>query len=214
MINKATTIQEIINRRGYRQDIKGDKFSLYISNYPANAQYLKSRIGNSELILAELCCSIGITLEYLASGFKKIIGIDLDKDILEICKTNLTKSGFIAKAELIHGDVFDDNILKNITADIVIYDIPYWYAHKQENQGDLVDKNPPFKELIKKIRNYISPNIIIFSPPEWEYAYFVNQLGMIEFEQVFIDGLHNRNQIYTGDLIKVNGKTKIELNSK
>ena len=208
------TKEDIINYRGYRKDIKGDKFSLYISNYPINALYLKSRIGNSKLVLAELCCSVGITLEYLAPSFKKVIGIDLDKDILEACKTNLKESGIITKTELVQGDVFDDNILKNIEADIVIYDIPFWYAHKQENQGNLIDKNPPLKELIAKIRKYITSDIIIFSPPEWSYEYFSKKLGVMEFEQVFIDGKHNRNQIYLGKLIKTVGKTKVELNCK
>ncbi len=212
MSYQETNILDIINRRGYRKNIKGDKFSLYISNYPVNAQYLKTRIGNPQFVLAELCCSIGVTLEYLAPGFKKVIGVDLDKDILQTCKANLTASGFISKTELIHGDVFDDRILKSIEADIVVYDIPFWYPHKQENKGDLITKNPPLKELITKIRDYITQNIVVFSPPEWSYEYFENQLGAIEFEQVFINQTHNRNQIYTGDLIQKLGKTEIRLN--
>lgn len=211
---ETITKEDIINYRGYRKDIQGSKFSLYISNYPANALYLKSRIGNLDLTLAELCCSVGVTLEYLASGFKKVIGVDLDKDILDICETNLKRSGCIAKTELILGNVFDDHVLKRIEADIVIYDIPFWYTHEQENQGNLIDKNPPLKALIQKIRTYITSNIIIFSPPEWDYEYFSKQLGAIEFEQVFIEGSHNRNQIYLGELIKIEGKTKIELNHK
>ncbi len=189
------TIQDIIDRRGYRNNIKGDKFSLYISNYPSNAKYLKTRLGDSTLVLAELCCSIGITLEYLAPDFKKVIGVDMDKDVLEICKTNLMEADVLNKTELIQGDVFDDNILKKIKADIVIYDIPYWYAHTQENEGDLIAKNPPLKDLILKIKEHISSNIIIFSPPEWSYEYFKKELGVIEFEEVFINQKHNRNQI-------------------
>ncbi|MEO0330659.1 MAG: class I SAM-dependent methyltransferase [Bacteroidota bacterium] len=207
------TREDIVNYRGYRKDIKGDKFSLYISNYPANAQYLRSRIGNPEQVLAELCCSIGVTLEYLALGFKKVIGVDLDKDILEECRTNLEESGLTAQAELIRGDVFDDNVLRNIKADTVVYDIPFWYPHKQENQGSLIDKNPPLEELISKIRKYITYDIIIFSPPEWSYEYFSKKLGVIEYEQVFIDGQHNRNQIYLGDLVKAEGLTKVEIDS-
>ena len=96
MSYEENTIQNIINCRGYRENIKGDKFSLYISNYPSNAKYLKSRIGNSEYILAELCCSIGVTLEYLAPAFKKVIGVDIDKDVLDACKANLKATGLIA----------------------------------------------------------------------------------------------------------------------
>ncbi|WP_350293996.1 class I SAM-dependent methyltransferase [uncultured Croceitalea sp.] len=208
---EESTIQDIIKRRGYRENVKGDKFSLYISNYPVNAKYLKARIGNEQLILAELCCSIGVTLEYLAPGFKKVIGVDLDKDILKMCQANLEEAGLMVKTELILGDAFDDNILKNIEADIVIYDIPFWYPHEQENQGDLVIKNPPIKELIKKIQDYITSDIIIFSPPEWNYESVKEQLGKIEFEQVFIESSHNRNQIYMGSLIKKEGETQISL---
>ncbi len=211
---KDITKEDLITYRGYRKDIYGDKFSLYISNYPINAQYLKTRIGNSEHVLAELCCSVGVTLEYLAPGFKKIIGVDFDKDVLDTCKENLKQSGCTTTSELILGDVFEDTILKNINADIVIYDIPFWYPHKQENQGNLLDKNPPLKKIIEKIRTYITENIIIFSPPEWDYDYFSEKLGIIEYEQVFIDGLHNRNQIYLGTLIQKKGRTKIELSSK
>ena len=212
MTYEETSIQEIIKRRGYRSNIKGDKFSLYISNYPSNAKYLESRIGNPKLVLAELCCSIGITLEYLAPGFKKVIGVDIDNNILEACKTNLKEAGFFYKTELIQGDVYSDNILKEIEADIVIYDIPYWYPHTQENKGDLVTKNPPLKDLIRKIKEYITPNIVIFSPPEWSYEYFKNELENIEFEKVFINQKHNRNQVYLGDLIIKNGITEIMLN--
>ena len=208
------TVNDIIEYRGYRKEIKGDKFSLFISNYPCNASYLKSRIGNSELTLVELCCSVGISLEYLAPGFKKLIGVDLDDKILKICRENLEEAGVGKKAELICGDVFDDDILKNVKADIVIYDIPFWYPHKQENQGNLIDKNPPFKELIQKIKKYITSEIIVFSPPEWEFEYFSGELKTpLEYEMVFIDGKHNRNQIYLGNLIKKAGKTKIELYS-
>lgn len=211
MTYEEVSIEEIISNRGYRKNIKGNKFSLYISNYPSNAKYLKSRIGNSNLTLAELCCSVGVSLEYLAPGFKKVIGVDLDKEILESCKINLIESGQMSKAQLIQGDVFDDNILKSIDADIVIYDIPFWYAHEQENQGDLINKNPPLNQLIDKIKTYITKDIIIFSPPEWKIEYIEKELGAVEFEQVFINGKHNRNQIYLGDLIKEFGKTKIEL---
>lgn len=209
-----SNIQDIIDRRGYRKNIEGDKFSLFISNYPSNANYLRSRIGNSKFVLAELCCSIGVTIEYLAPAFKKVIGVDIDKDTLQTCKTNLIASGFKDKVELILGDVFDDNLLKSIEADIVIYDIPFWYPHQQENQGDLVAKNPPLEELIKKVQDFITPNIIIFSPPEWSYESFKKQIGLIEFEQVFIEGTHNRNQIYLGDLIKHVGETEIGLDGK
>ena len=147
------TVQDIIKSRGYRKNIKGDKFSLYISNYPSNANYLSSRIGDPNLILAELCCSIGVTLEFLAPNFKKVIGVDIDKAVLDACRINLKEAGVYDNVEIIEGNICDENILGKIEADIVIYDIPYWYAHTQENKGDLLLKNPPLKDLILKLRN-------------------------------------------------------------
>ncbi len=213
MLYQELTKEEIIQYRGYRNNIKGDKFSLYISNYPINARYLASRIGNTDHTLAELCCSVGVSLEYLAPVFKKVIGVDIDQEVLETCKTNLITAGCIDKAEIICGDVFDDAVLQSIKADIVIYDIPFWYPYEQENKGNLIDKNPPLKALIEKIKKYVTTDIIIFSPPEWKYEYFLEELGECEYEKVIINGRNNRNQIYLGGLIQARGKTKIKLNT-
>ncbi|MEM7367727.1 MAG: class I SAM-dependent methyltransferase [Bacteroidota bacterium] len=211
MTNIEASREDIIQSRGYRQNIVGDKFALYISNYPVNAQYLLSRIGHPEYVLAELCCSIGVTLEYLSPGFKQLIGVDIDKDILKACEENLHNSGALPNTHLIQGDVFDDAVLTKIDADIVIYDIPFWYEHKQQNRGNLIDKNPPLRPLIQKIEAYITKDIVIFSPPEWEYDRFAQDLGEIEFEHVYINGTHNRNQIYLGNLVRKNGISQIEL---
>lgn len=204
---------ELIRYRGYRKDIVGDKFSLYISNYPVNARYLLDRIGNPERILAELCCSVGVTMEYLAPGFKHTIGVDIDHEVLQMCRENIRLAGHSDKVTLMAGDVADPGLLTQLQADLVIYDIPFWYPHKDQNQGNLIDKNPPLQELMAGIRSKITEDIIIFSPPEWTYEYFLKELGEMEFEEVFIDGKHNRNQIYLGGLKKVVGKTCIELNT-
>ena len=76
---------------------------------------------------------------------------------------------------------------------------------------DLNDRNPPLRELVAKIQRNITSKIIIFSPPEWDYESFEKQLGTIEFEQVYINQIHNRNQVYLGDFINQKGKTKIML---
>jgi len=206
----SLTIQDIISKRGYRNNIVGDKFSLFISNYPSNARYLGSRIGNSNLVLAELCCSIGVTLEYMAPHFKKIIGVDVDSEVLKTCATNLVDAG-VSNCELIEGDIFSDYILEKIEADIVIYDIPYWYPYTQESGDNLLLKNPPLKELILKIKQHITSNIIIFSPPELSYQFFKQKLGPIEYQMVFINEKHNRNQVYLGSLVQARGKTNIKL---
>ncbi len=207
------SIQDIIERRGYPKDIKGDKFSLFISNYPSNARYLRSRLGNPDFVLAELCCSVGISLQYLAPGFRKVIGVDIDREVLEMCKANLVQSGQYQLAELVAGDVFDDRVLEKIKADIVIYDIPYWYPHTQVSEHNLVTRNPPLGGMVNKIRKYITDDIVIFSPPELSHAYFQRELGALELEQVFIGNEHNRSQVYLGNLINTAGTTEIRFDS-
>ena len=122
---KSDTRKSIIERRGYRKNIKGDKFSLYISSYPVAIEYLRKRIGDKHKILAELCCGIGITLETAGGAFKHIIGVDNDKKTLTYCKDNLKSSGLLSKSTLILGDINEDSVLGKIKADIVIYDIPF-----------------------------------------------------------------------------------------
>jgi tRNA G37 N-methylase Trm5 len=193
------TKEAIIKRRKYRKNIKGDVRSLYISSYPVSAKYLAKRIGNKEWTLVELCCGIGVTLEYAGKAFKRIIGVDINKKALSFCEANLKNAGL--KAELIQGDVNDTKLLKLISADVVIYDIPNWYG----------EDNPDLKKIINKIRRYISGNIVIFAPPTYAYAHVKKQVGMCEFQKVFIDGKYDRNHVFLGDLIEKEGITKISL---
>ena len=201
----------IIKKRGYRKDIKGDKFSLYIANYPVTVEYLRKRIGSPGKILVELCCGVGVTLEYIGSVFKKIIGIDKDKIILGQCRNILESVGLLDKTLLILGDINDDQLLKKIKADVVIYDIPFWSPHKSEKQGDLTEKNPPLKIIVDKIRKYITKDIIIFCPPTYRYYMVKDELGSCEFQKVYINGKHDRNHIYLGGLMEKEGKTETRL---
>jgi hypothetical protein len=192
-MRESDTRKSIIKRRGYHKNIKGDKLSLYISNYPIVAEYIKKRIGNPNKVLAELCCGIGVTLGFMAPGFKKVIGVEIDKKILNECKENLRNAGLLKKYVLILGDINDDKILKKIKADIVIYDIPFW-------SKDSEYKNPSPKSTIERIRKFITSDIIIFCSPKFDYRLIQNELGSCEFQKVYVNGKHDRNHIYSGNL--------------
>jgi len=191
--------ESIIQRRKYQEDIKGDVRSLYVSNYPVTAKYLAKRIANKELTVVELCCGIGATLEQVGKVCKKAIGVDANKDVLADCEANMKNAG--VNAELIQGDVNNIELLKSISADIVIYDIPDWYG----------EGNPDLKEIIEKIRKYISGNILVAVKPNYIYAQIKEQLGECEFEKVFINGKHDRNHVYLGNLIQKEGETEVHL---
>lgn len=205
MINESKL--SIIQKRGYPKEISGDKFSLYISNYPIIVEYLSKRVGNPNKTLVELCCGIGVTLMYLKNNFKKIIGVDIDKKILNYSSKNLKLVKLEKKSELICGDVNDLELFKRIKADVVVYDIPYWQEHESEGKGDLTKKNPELKSLVDKIKKYISGDIVIFAPPKYSYSLIKSQLGELEYEKIFINGKYDRNIVYLGNLKKKTGVT-------
>lgn len=209
-MNHKVTRQLIIEKRGYPKDIKGDKFSLYISTPNLITLYLKKRIGNRQKTLVELCCGIGVNLLNLGSVFKKLIGVDVDKKILSACFKNLSQAGLMNKTELIRGDITNDDILRKIKADIVIYDVPYWSSHESESKGNLKRKNPNFKVFINRIRKFVSKDIIVFVPPHYTYEFVKNSVGDCEYQQIFMGKKYDRNIIYLGGLKKKSGVVQKE----
>jgi 16S rRNA G966 N2-methylase RsmD len=211
---KSEVRSELIKKRGYRNDVYGDTLSLYLSNYPISAKWLANRIGNKSKVALELCCAVGITMEYLAPVFKKVIGIDIDKKILNACKKNLKSVGVSKKTKLILGDIRDKKLLKKIKADIVIYDIPYWYPQKYSlyTKKKIKVENPNLKETIKNIREFISKDIVVFTPPEMDYKYFKGVAGQCECVKININNRSDRNYFFLGNLIKKEGINKLKLN--
>lgn len=203
------TKEQIITKRGYRADIHGDQYILYLSNYPVSAKYLATRLKGDTLL--ELCCALGITLEALSDNFKKIIGVDIDPKVLEDCRQNLKDSGLLNKIELVQGDISDENLLKSFKAEVVIYDIPYWVSKDLPDGTNVLDKNPNLKFVIETIRKHITQNIIIFAPPYMKYETIKELLGECEYEQIYINGRYDRNYIYFGNIIKNQGIQKKEL---
>lgn len=206
----------LIEKRGYRKDVAGDTLLLYLSNHPIAARWLAQRLGErTDEVLLELCCAVGITLEQLAPLFQKSIGVDIDKGALEACKQNLLKAGLMDRAQLIQGDVRRVDVLKQLKADVVIYDIPYWYpqnySHYSEEERDVT--NPDLLELVTNIRKFISENIIIFAPREMSYEYFRELLGECEYQKIYIDQKHGRSFIFFGNLIKERKEGEVFLTS-
>jgi methylase of polypeptide subunit release factors len=202
---------DIIRKRGYRKAIQGDEHSLYISSYPQSAKHLASRIGNIEKVFTELCCGIGINLEYLANSFKSVNGVDIDATVIHYCSQNLLSSGLSHdKFRLIVGDIRDEALLKSLQSDIVLYDVPYWYENQFDNDGELLKKNPDLASVVSNIRKHITHNIVIYAPTYFRYE-DISRLGSCEFQRVFINGRHDRNIIYFGSLASQDGITEVSL---
>lgn len=202
---------QLIKKRGYPRNIAGDSLSLYLSNSPAAAKWLAKRIGNPRETLLELCCSVGITLSYMSKAFKKAIGVDINKQALYACKKNIANEG-LKNCTVIRGDVRDLKVLKRLSGDIVLYDIPYWYPEKYPlyTSRKRAAENPDLSNLISNTRKHISSNIVIFASPETNHTYFKNLLGKCECVKIYIDGKHDRNYIFLGKLAKRDGTGSIK----
>ena len=206
------TREAIIGKRGYRKDIKGDQYSLYLSNYPISAKYLAGRLENKGKILVELCSGVGVTLEALSNKFEKLIAVELNVEILEYCRQNMKSAGLMSKVDLIQGDITDEDLLKSIKADVAIYDIPYWVSKELPDGTNVLDKNPDLSELLKNVRKYITNDIVVFAPHYFDYSNIKNRVGECEFQKIYINGKHDRNYIFFGNLIENQGITEQRLN--
>jgi len=64
--------------------------------------------------IVDIGCGYGTFLLPMAEFVdKKVIGIDIDIDMIEVCKTKIADNN-IAKVKLIHGDISTDNTLKEL----------------------------------------------------------------------------------------------------
>lgn len=207
------TRQQIIEKRGYPLNLQGDHLSLYIASFPIAIEVLSKRIGSPNKTLVEMCCGIGITLGIMSRSFREIVGVDIDPNVLLACKNNLELYGATANTTLVQGDIKDEDFLKTIKGDIVIYDIPYWYPHKNEINEDLTKRNPNLKQIVKCIQDNISEDVVIFAPPHYDYEYIANTLGECEYQQIFINGQHDRNYIFLGSLNQISGISSLYLST-
>ena len=196
---------EIIKKRGYSDAIHGDNLSLTISSYPVVAEYLASRLAYRGDTLCELCCGIGVSLIEFSSHFEYVIGIDNDMSVIKLATKNLAEAGR-ENCKLVLGDVSDPEILSRIKADIVTYDIPYWSDHN----GLVKNQNPDLSEVVHLAQDHITDNIVIYAPPHTIYDDISKLFDRFEYQEVWIDGDHDRNLIYLGSTIEHNGKTKVE----
>jgi hypothetical protein len=199
---------DIIQTRGYDENIAGDELSLKIASYPSTARYLAKRLKGKGDTVCELCCGVGISLVELSKSFSKVIGVDNDPGIITDCKQNLVHAD-VANYELLCGDVSNRNLLAKIKADLVLYDIPYWSSHK--GQVDPERQNPNLRQLIADVREIITPNIVIYAPTHMTYGIVKEELGECEYVEVYTNGKHDRNFIFLGDLKEKDGESRIEV---
>ncbi len=198
---------QLIQKRGYSPSIRGDEISLYISNYREAAEYLAGRIGDPTKAVVELCCGIGVTLQELARVFSHAYGVEQDATIFGWCQDNISHAQLAHKVELLAGDVSNRNFLQALTADVAIYDIPYWDMGISKEKYSSRN-NPSLYDEVQMIRELITQDIVVFAPAGYTYAMAIKELGICEFQEIYRHSGHKRTYIYLGNLIKEPGITR------
>ncbi len=197
----------------FQSSLSGTDFDLYISNYPSTAQYLAHRLKDPNKTIMELCCGIGVSLLEFAPFFKKVIGVDNDSDVLKFCEENISQSKYKRKIQIKRFDVTQNPIFIEEKIDIMIYDIPYWFDHRNRfHTLHTPQDNPNLEKIISNLKNQSLHDIVIYTPPYFSEEDAHNLHLECEYEKVYLNGKHDRNHIYLGNLIQKIGTTRINLN--
>jgi release factor glutamine methyltransferase len=114
--------------------------------------------GKKSLNILDIGCGSGCLLISLLREFSKSrgLGLDISKEALHICKTNINKYNLNYRAKLIHGDMNKITIVNKF--DIIVSNPPYL-------------KNSEYQKLSKDIKQY-EPRIALVANQEDGIYYY------------------------------------------
>ena len=180
-----------INVDKFSKKVLCDKDSYLISCPEQIAVYLASLLKPYKSAV-ELCSGVGITVLALAKNMNKVYGIEIDRRRMEMSIHNARLYGVERKVKFILGDATNEDTLKNIKAEVAVLD-PDWsinIAGKRLQSGRLKDTSPNTLELFKKVKKYITENIVVRA------SRYVN---FKEFQKLGRCQVHN---IIYGDIVR------------
>jgi trimethylguanosine synthase len=149
----------------FSKDIFADKDAFYMSCPERIAKYLANQLRCFETSV-ELCTAVGVTAIQLAFVMKKVIAVDKNAKRIADAIKNAEKYGVGDRIQFIVGNVLDNQLLKNLSADVAILD-PDWSFQGKEKTAhvqELDDTQPSMKEMFERTRKYITPNIVLRMP--------------------------------------------------
>ena len=136
----------------------------------------------------ELCCAVGMLCIQLAKKIDKIYGVDINPDRLSDGKKNLELYN-VNNVKFIEGSVVDENLLKNIKAEVAILD-PDWSIEK--NNKNQWTKNPDktqpsWRKMFELTSKHITKNIVGRIPKDWNFE-LMNEFGPCKIENIIWNG--------------------------
>lgn len=144
-------------------------------------------------ITLECCTGAGFLTMELARRASKVITIEMDAEVLQAARHNVTSAGLESNVQFIHGDVFDPKTLSRIPqVDAAILD-PVWGT-------SMATMSPPADLLVQTIKAF-THNIALILPPSTD-AKSIASFAPDEVERLFLDGEAALICLYMGNLAR------------
>ncbi len=167
----------------YSKEIYGDDDAYYMGCPEVVSRYLSKRLSRFESAV-ELCCGAGMICVQLAKEIDKVVGVDIKKRRVENARKNAKLYGVSGNTEFVVGDATDENLLKNLSAEVVILE-PDWSSggDKDEHVSKLEGTQPSSPKLFQLARKHITKNIVFRAPKTFSIG-TLQKLGDCHVENV------------------------------
>ena len=197
-----------MNTNKFSKEIYGDTDGIYMSCAEVISEHLAKKLAKYKTGV-ELCCALGMTVIQLAKKLEYVYGIDMDKERIVSAKKNAQLYGVQNKTEFIQGNVLDENLLKNIQAEVAILD-PDWSAgdNKKEHVAELEMTQPSMKDMFFKAKKNITHNLVLRIPNTFTFE-TLSILGKSEIENIIWDNRVRFKYAFFADDIVENKETDI-----
>jgi 2-polyprenyl-3-methyl-5-hydroxy-6-metoxy-1,4-benzoquinol methylase len=149
---------------------KNNKFKQFIDDFFRWDMYARFdyTFKHSEPIenktILDVGCGTGrFSLEYARRNAKKVVGIDISSEMLEICKQRVVRENLTSKCEFIKSDLLDYKIENTFDICIGI---------------GLFDYIKNSQVVVKKMQGAVSDRVIMSFPKLWTWRAFVRKIRL------------------------------------
>ncbi|NTW22180.1 methyltransferase domain-containing protein [Candidatus Falkowbacteria bacterium] len=187
--------------------IQADEDAYYMSCPEVVGEHIANQLSRFNSAV-ELCCAVGMAVIPLARRMEKVIGVDISPDRIKDAKYNAELYGVADKIEFIVGDVLDENLLKNISAEVAILD-PDWSVageKKSLHVDNIEDTQPSMKAMFDLTKRYITSNIVIRVPKNFTFE-TLSYFGCCRLENIIWGGKTRFKLAYFLDGINENSES-------
>ncbi|MDD4901524.1 MAG: methyltransferase domain-containing protein [Patescibacteria group bacterium] len=176
-------------KQKFSKDIFADQDAYYMSCPEVVGQHIANQLSRFSSAV-ELCCAVGMLAIQLAKKMNKVTAVDIDRSRIDDAKKNAKLYGVDNKINFIVGDVLDENLLKNLSAEVAILD-PDWRiisgTEKSAHATTLDDTRPSLREMFDLTKRYITPNIVSRVPKNFTFE-TLSDFGSCRLENILWGG--------------------------